>query len=457
MEPLAHQSGRHAPRDGASSGPRMRGLFPGAARARHAERDGHCSSLDRRGFLRAAGLAGAAWLTPVGHLLARDAEKKRAPATSVIMLWMQGGPSQLETFDPHPGTNIAAGTGAIKTAAQDVLLAPGFDRVAEEMGSISLVRSMVSKEGDHERGTYTMKTGFRPDPTVVHPAIGAILCHQLPAAGMDIPRHVSILPGQWAARGGFLGDQYDAFRMDDPAGPVPDTQSFLPTSREEERLKHLDVVEAAFARGRQKRADATQHRTTILGARKLMTSEQLKAFDVSLEPAAVRQAYGDTPFGRGCLAARRLIEVGVRCVEVTLSGWDTHVNNHELHKKQLAILDPAFGALLKDLRDHKLMERTVVLCAGEFGRTPTVNPAGGRDHWPMGFSVALAGGGIRGGTVVGATDPGGKAEPADPVAVGDLHATVLTAVGIDPAKVNQTPIGRTVKFAEGKPVRALLG
>ena len=110
------------------------------------------------------------------------------------------------------------------------------------MGSVALVRSMASKEGDHERGTYTMKTGFRPDPTVVHPAIGAILCHELPAAGVDIPLHVSILPGQWAARGGFLGDQYDAFRMDDPAGPVPDTQSFLPKTRDEERLKHLDVV-----------------------------------------------------------------------------------------------------------------------------------------------------------------------------------------------------------------------
>jgi hypothetical protein len=416
-----------------------------------------CPSLDRRGFLRLAGVAGAAWLTPVGHLLAREAEKKRAPASSVIVLWMQGGPSQLETFDPHPGTNIAAGTGAINTAVKDVQLAPGLERVAEQMGSLSLIRSMVSKEGDHERGTYTMKTGFRPDPTVVHPSIGAICCHELSPAGVDIPRHVSILPGQWAARGGFLGDQYDAFRMEDPAGPVPDTQTFLPKGRDEERQKHLDVVEAAFARGRQKRADATMHRATMTGARKMMASEQLKAFDVSLEPAAVRKAYGDTPFGRGCLAARRLIEVGVRCVEVTLSGWDTHINNHELHKKQLAILDPAFAALVADLRERGLWDKTVVLCAGEFGRTPIVNPTGGRDHWPMGFSVALGGGGIRGGTVVGATDPGGKNEPVQPTQVGDLHATVLSAVGIDPSKINQTPIGRTVKLAEGKPIKALLG
>jgi Protein of unknown function (DUF1501) len=413
-------------------------------------------SHDRRGFMRMAGLAGVTWLTPLGTMLARAAERKREPASSVIVLWMDGGPSQLETFDPHPGTSIAAGSGAINSAVKGIQVAPGLGRVAEEMESISLVRSMMSKEGDHERGTYTMKTGFRPDPTVIHPSIGAICCHELPQAGTDIPRHVSILPNPWSARGGFLGDKYDAFRMDDPAGPVPDTSSFLSAERDEKRLKHLDVVEGAFARGREKRADGTMHRATIAGARKMMSSEQLKAFDVSKESAAVRKSYGDTPFGRGCLAARRLIEVGVRCVEVTLSGWDTHANNHELVKKQLTILDPAFAALLKDLRERKLLDKTVVMCAGEFGRTPTMNPVGGRDHWPNGFSVALAGGGIRGGNVVGATDPEAKKEPTDPVPVWDLHATVMTAVGIDPGKLNQTPIGRTVKYSEGKPVAALL-
>ena len=413
----------------------------------------------RRDFLRVVGLAGTAWLTPVSHLLARDAEvpgKRREPARSVIVLWMQGGPSQLETFDPQPGTTIAAGTGAIDTAVKGVRLAPGLEQVAGEMQSVSLIRSMVSKEGDHERGTYTMKTGFRPDPTVIHPSIGAICCHELPTAGTDIPRHVSILPGQWPARGGFLGDKYDAFRTNDPAGPVPDTRSFLPPARDAGRMRHLDVVEAAFAKGRGKRSDATMHRATVEGALKMMSSEQLKAFDVSLEPAAVRKGYGDTPFGRGCLAARRLIEVGVRCVEVTLAGWDTHVNNHAQHREQLKILDPAFAALVRDLRERGLLDKTVVLCAGEFGRTPTVNPTGGRDHWPNGFSVALAGGGVRAGQVVGATDPDGKKDPARPVTVGDLHATVLTAVGIDPEKLSQTPIGRTVKFAEGKPVKELL-
>src|SRR5262249_51972139 len=153
-------------------------------------------------------------------------------AKSIILLWMQGGPSQLETFDPHPGTDIAAGTEAIRTAVKGVQLAEGLPRTAEEMGSIAVVRSMVSKEGDHERGTYNMKTGYRPDPTVVPPSIGAILCHELPKGGTEVPRHVSILPNQWSSRGGYFGEQYDAFRTYDPAQPVPDTKSYMPADRD---------------------------------------------------------------------------------------------------------------------------------------------------------------------------------------------------------------------------------
>ena len=157
----------------------------------------------RRDFRRLTGLAGLGWLTPVSQLLAHAAEdgKRGEPAQSIILLWMAGGPSQLETFDPHPGTKIAGGTRAIDTAVKGVELAEGFERLAEQMNAVSLVRSMVSKEGDHERGTYTMKTGFRPDPTVIHPSIGAVCCHELPQGKTEIPRHISILPGQWPGRG----------------------------------------------------------------------------------------------------------------------------------------------------------------------------------------------------------------------------------------------------------------
>ncbi|QVL34282.1 DUF1501 domain-containing protein [Telmatocola sphagniphila] len=415
--------------------------------------------LNRRQFFRnTAALAGATWLTPVSQWLARADEKAphRATANSVIVLWMAGGPSQLETFDPHPNTNIAGGTTAIKTATKDIQLAKGFERLAEEMASVSIIRSMMSKEGDHERGTYALKTGFRPDPTVIYPALGAIACHELAIGKTEIPRHVSILSSQWPARGGYLGDKYDAFLMDDPANPVPDTKSFLPAAQEQKRLESLNILDRAFSRGREKRVDETLHRETIQGALRMMSSEQLKAFDVSSEPRELRTSYGDTPFGRGCLAARRLIQAGVRCVEVTLSGWDSHVNNHTICSNNLKILDPAFSTLIRDLREKGLLEKTMVLCMGEFGRTPVINPAGGRDHWPTGFSLALAGGGIRGGQVIGQTDPEGKHPPADPVKVGDLHATVLSALGIDYKKVNETPIGRTIRFSEGEPIPQLV-
>jgi uncharacterized protein (DUF1501 family) len=413
--------------------------------------------MHRRHFLKLTGLAGVSWLTPLSHLLARAAEQSREPAQSVILLWLGGGPSQLETFDPHPGTVSAGDTGAIATAVKGIQLAEGFDQLADQMGHVALVRSMMSKEGDHERGTYLMKTGFRPDPTVVHPSIGAVCCHELPAGKTDIPRHISILPNQWPGRGGFLGDEYDAFKCSDPAQKIPDLAPQVSPERDRQRVADLDVVEQAFARGRQNRVGATLHAETIKSARTMMTSEQLRAFEIKREPEALRKAYGDTPFGRGCLAARRLIEVGVRCVEVTLDGWDSHADNHNIQRARVRDLDPAFAALLRDLKERDLLRRTVVLCMGEFGRTPQINRLGGRDHWPNGFSIALAGGGIRGGQVLGETDPEAKKDPVDPVAVGDIHATVMTGLGIDPHKVMTSPIGRTTKLSEGKPLPQLLG
>ncbi len=414
--------------------------------------------LTRRTFLRASSLAGLGWLTPLGQLLGGLAEDgpRREPARSVILLWLAGGPSQLETFDPHPGTATAGETRAIDTNVRGVQFAAGYPRLAEQMDSLAVVRSVVSREGDHERGTYNVMTGYRPDPTVIHPSIGAICAHELPAAGTQIPRYVSILPGQWPGRGGYLGNQYDPFRTGDPLHPVPDVTAHVPAERDAQRRRDLGVVEQAFARRRPNRTAATLHRETVGSAHTMMSSEQLRAFEVTREPLALRQAYGDTAFGRGCLAARRLIEVGVRCVDVTLTGWDSHANNHNIHARQAEILDPAFSALVRDLKDRGLLERTVVVCAGEFGRTPRINPLGGRDHWPNGFSVVLAGGGLRGGVTIGATDPEGRADPVNPVRVSDIHATVLTALGIEPGRVMTSPIGRTVLLSDGQAIRPLL-
>ena len=423
----------------------------------------------RRSFLqRTAAGVGLAWLTPLAEKLARasEAEPRGKHAKSVIVLWMEGGPSQLETFDPHPGTAIGGEIKAISTAAPDIKIADLYPLVAEQMQHISLVRSVMSKEGDHERGTYNLKTGWRPDPTVIHPSLGAVLCHQT-KDNIEIPRHVSIYPNQWSARGGYLGDQFDSFRVMDPTRPIPDVLLRTDKDRYAARMKGLlNVVEPQFSRRRLKDLDnqRTQHKPSLEAADRMMSSDQLKAFDVATAPQALKDEFGDTNFGRGCLAAMQLIAAGVRCVEVSIGTWDSHANNHATHQARAKDVDPAFAALVRNLQQRDLLKDTIVLWMGEFGRTPKINGLGGRDHWPHGFTVALAGGGIRGGTVVGATSPEPKMEEknwdkdiVDPQDVENIHATVLEALGINYHEERITPIGRPLNFSKGKPISSLLG
>ncbi len=394
-------------------------------------------------------------MTGVAETLAWQQEQGRArgPARSLIMLWLAGGPSQLETFDPHPESPIAAETKAIDTSVKGIQFAEGLEQTAEVMQQLLVLRSVVSKEGDHERATYNVKTGYRPMTSLVHPSIGAVLCHQLPTAGTEIPRHISILSAGWPPRGGYLGDAFDAFQIGDPRGPLPDMRPFVKDERLQHRLSDVGVIDQVFAHQRLPELEArrTLHERTITQATQMMDSEQLRAFDLSELPRSELDPFGDTPFGRGCLAAARLIEVGVRCVEVSLSGWDSHVANHELHTKLKRSLDPAFAALIRYLQRHSLLEETLVVCGGEFGRTPQMNPAGGRDHWPHGFSVVLAGGGLPSGIVVGETDPlGGKLSFDQGTTVADVHATLLDRFGLDPTKELHTPIGRPMKLSDGR-------
>jgi hypothetical protein len=403
----------------------------------------HRREMMRLGLSAAAGLAGTHWLTPVAQQLARAAESPQSdgPAQSVILLWLAGGPSQLETFDPHPRSRISGGTKAINTPLKGVQLAAGLQSVAERMDSVSLIRSMVSKEGDHRRGLYLAKTGYRPDPVTHHPSVGAICCHELPSEGTDIPRHVSILPDQQPAWGGYLGARYDAFKTFDPRDKLPDLTPTVDEDRFRRRIEDLKRLDSLFAQGRERRITATDHGETLNRAQAMMSSEQLSAFDVSQESESLRKAYGETPFGRGCLAARRLIQSGVRCVEVTLGGWDSHVNNHAVQTDLVSILDP---------------ERTLVLCGGEFGRTPDINALGGRDHWPKGFSLMLAGGKLARGRVLGGTDPDGEAVTQGTYTFADVHATLLTALGIDTHKEFTSKALRPIKISEGTVIREIL-
>ncbi len=267
--------------------------------------------LTRRDALRIAAGLGLSFALPGLDLRAAESRGNERPK-SLITLWMQGGPSQLETFDPHAGTKIGGETKAIDTKLSGLQIAHLLPHTAEEVHELCVIRSMVSKEGDHERGTYLFKTGYRPDPTIIHPSLGAIVAHELPVAGVEIPRHISILNSQWPSRGGFLGDDYDAFRVLDPRQNLQNMKANVEDDRQKRRLKDLEIVERNFRNRRRLQSDGTLHQETVRRALTMMTSEQLKAFKVEEEPEAVRAAYGDTPFGAGCLIARRLVEVGVR-------------------------------------------------------------------------------------------------------------------------------------------------
>jgi len=413
--------------------------------------------LTRRDILRIAASTGLAWLLPALEGRAVERRGSERPK-SLIILWLAGGPSQLETWDPHPGKEISGPTKAIDTTIPGVQICSEYPQVAEQLQHLAVLRSLVSKEGDHERGAYMVKTGYRPDTTLVHPSLGAILTHELPDPSVEIPLFVSLGNEPFPSRAGYLGDQFDPYRIFEAGRNGQNLESRVDEARQQRRLTGLSKVSQAFQQGRTKRVDATLHQHTVDAALRMMTTPQLKAFSLDEEPKAAKTAYGDTDFGRGCLIARRLVETGVRAVEITLNGFDTHADNFTGHTLRAGILDPALASLVKELRERDLWQSTAVLVIGEFGRTPKINPAHGRDHWPTGFSCLVGGGGIRGGQVLGATDPtGAKAEPDYPIRVADLHATVLKTLGVDFARELITPIGRPMKLCEGQPIAELVG
>lgn len=364
---------------------------------------------------------------------------------SLLTVWLEGGPSQLETWDPHPALSRVK---PIRTAVKGVEIADLFPQLAEQLAPLSVIRSLVSREGDHERGTYTVKTGHRPEAGVVHASLGSVLTYLAPTPGLALPPHLTLGKSPFPAKGGMLGPGFDAFRVADP-GRALDNLSPRVEGRQDRRLSNLKVVAGAFG--------AVQDGATLDAALAMMGSEQRKALQVDGEPAQVRAAYGDSPFGRGCLVARRLLEQGVRAVEVSLGSFDSHTSNHEWHREKAALLDPALASLLRELGERDLLRSTVVLVIGEFGRTPRLNAAEGRDHWPHAFSCLVGGGGLRGGVLLGETDPSGlRKEPTDPIGLDDLSATVLTALGLDPARELDSADGRPIALSSGTPIRRLL-
>ena len=413
--------------------------------------------LGRRAFLKGVGL-GAAGLS-FTDLMAVRADDLRKRGMSCILLWMGGGPSQFDTFDPKPDHANGAGTETIETAVPGVRIARGWEKTAAAMGDIALVRSMTNKEGNHARATYQLHTGYTPTGTVRHPAFGSVAAAELGDPRFDMPHIVSI--GGPTVGAGLLGVAYEPFVVNDP-NKLPRNVP-LPAGVTPDRLTRrlgllLGLESAGFASRAAGGEDRVREHTTVYrAARDMVLSKHARAFDLSDEPEALRDAYGRTNFGQGCLLARRLVEVGVTFVEVRSNGWDTHNQAKDRLAKLSGEVDPAFATLIGDLKSRGKLDSTLVLWMGEFGRTPRLT-GDGRGHYPRAFNLALSGGGIKGGQVIGQTSADGTEVKDRPVAVNDLLATLCQALKIDPKKENMSPQGRPIKVVDGgKAVGELLG
>lgn len=377
--------------------------------------------------------------------LALEAAELRKQGRAMILLWMAGGPSQLETFDPKPGTENGGPTEAIQTAVPGIQIAQGWDATAKVMGDLALIRSLTNKEGNHQRATYQLHTGYVPSGSVKHPSLAANIARELAPADLELPAVVSV---GLTSGAGFLGVDYEPFVVRDP-GRMPDNvTSGVSPQRLRRQLELQSQLEAEFAKRVGAQPVANQ-RGIYEKAARMILGPSTKAFDIGGEPETVKRQYGETPFGRGCLLARRLVEAGVPCVEVRSNGWDTHQDNFNATSRLAGQVDPALAALIADLKQRGLLETTVVLWIGEFGRTPRINPRGGRDHYPRVFSAAIAGGGIRGGQVVGASTANGTSIAERPVTVNDLFTSVCKALQVDPTRERISPQGRPIKIVDG--------
>lgn len=379
------------------------------------------------------------------ELMAEQAESLRQEGRSMILLWMRGGPSQFETLDPKPGTENGGPTEAIETSVPGIRVADNFPQLARVMENVAIIRSMTNKEGSHPRATYQMHTGYLPAGSVRHPSLGSCITQQLADPESDLPSFVSIGNTQGA---GFLGMDYEPFVVDSP-GRLPANVG-LPTSHERftRRRGLLQKLETQFAEtGAQQLVES--HRSIYGRSARLVLSPEVSAFDTAEESSSLRSRYGDDNFGRGCLLARRLVERGVTFVEVRSGNWDTHQNNFEQCANNAGVVDPATATLIADLKDRGMLDRTLVVWMGEFGRTPKINPRNGRDHYPRVFSVAMAGGGIRGGQAYGASNSGGSAVESSPVTVQDLFRTICSSLKVNANHENISPLGRPLKVVDG--------
>ena len=448
--------------------------------------------LLRRDLLKlsAAGVVGfsmSGWLETLASQAAADPRRRK----SCILLWMSGGPSQIDTFDPKPDHVNGGPFRAIATSVTGIRISEHLPQLSTQLRDIAIIRSMSTQEMDHGRASHLLRTGYLPQGALQYPTLGSLVSRELGAADNPLPNFVSIAPyrlfNQDAYGSGFLGPMHAPLTVADagpngvPPGPNGDhstalrVQNLAPAAGVQRpqvagRIRLLEEMERDFAAPRPG-VISESHRAAYDRAARLMLSPAGRAFDLDQEPNRIRDLYGRNLFGQGCLLARRLIERGVAFVEVSLGtfgggnagaeayAWDTHNDNFNIVRRLSEMLDSAWATLMIDLRARGMLDSTLIVWMGEFGRTPVINPQAGRDHYNQAFSAVLAGGGIRGGQVIGATSRDGMTIEANRrTSVPDLLATVFRALGIDPTRQILSNVGRPIRIVDGSawPIQTLL-
>ncbi len=398
-------------------------------------------NLSRRSFLGATAVGSAAVAADMSALNvlrnpALAGELKSGPKR-VILLWLAGGASQLETFDPKPGRATGGPFRAIPTAVPGIHISELMPKMASRMKHTAIVRSLDTKNGDHGGAARLMHLGRRDEPAVKYPDLGAMLARELGRAESQVPDYVSFYTategrGNAISQSGFLGARYNAmFLTEQNTPPNLRRPAEIDELDHKERGDLRDLLSAQFARGRQS-APLASHNEAYSRVRGLMASEEL--FDISAEPPAMRDLYGPTLFGEQTLIARRLVEAGVPFVKVSRAWWDSHGQNFETHLELVTELDHVMSGLIDDLAARGLLDSTLVVSLSEFGRTPQINASLGRDHFASAWSVSLTGCGIPGGTVYGASDEDGHEVKEGKVGAAEVFATIFQALGIDPQK-----------------------
>jgi hypothetical protein len=425
-----------------------------------------CDGVTRRDVLRlgsltALGLSVSSLATP----RAASARPVRAKANACILIWLDGGPSHLETFDPKPDASPEV-RGPFSTIATSV---PGFHiseplpNLARRLARMAIIRSMTSPLGEHNLGSHYLLTGYQPTPALDYPSYGAVMAHLKGGQGV-LPPYVALPSYNPAAGAGYLPKNCRPFAAGgDPAQSgfrIRDLDAFPGVTglRMARRREYLEALNR-FSRSVESAPEVNQDPAFEQAYRLIMSPDARRAFDLAEEPAPVRDRYGRKTLGQACLLARRLIERGVPFVTVNDRGWDTHDNLMTRLKEGytgakvgvglLPTLDRALSALLDDLHQRRRLDETLVVVMGEFGRTPKLNTSGGRDHWPRVFSVLLAGGGVAGGQVIGASDSQGESPAERPITPADLACTIYDLLGVNPAHELATPDARPIRINQG--------